>query len=57
MQCYSCSGVTAEMPVQLSVCTGDIPTEGSGRLFGLLSSFFTSSGIPDLFSTGALGVC
>lgn len=25
MQCKSFSGVTAEIPVQLSVCTGDIP--------------------------------
>lgn len=44
------------MPVQLSVCTGDIPTEDSGRQFGLLH-VFSSAGITDLFSSGALGVC
>lgn len=28
------------MPVQLSVCSIDIPTKGSARQFGLLSSYF-----------------
>lgn len=56
MQCRSCSGVITEMPVQLSVCTGDSPTEGSGRQFGLLHVFI-SAGITDLFLSGALGVC
>lgn len=56
MQCRSSSGVTAEMPVQLSVCTSDISTEGSGRQFEDFHVFILA-GIAGLLSSGALGVC
>lgn len=42
--------------MQLSVCSDDIPTGGTGRQLGDFHVFLPA-GITGLFSLGALGVC
>lgn len=48
--------VTAEMPVQLSVCTVTFPPKALGRQLGRLH-LYIGTRITDLFSSGAIGVC